>query len=177
MTKGFGKPLKDRNIYVESMVRHSDFSPCVKLTWGDEAGIFDSAQARHHAYAVLEAIAAAELDACLVQWLTQKIGITQDEAGQVLLHFREKRETNAIPSVTLNIGGEHLRPDSAREYATWLMDAAFTTELEAFLVTFALQDLNQPAEFADQLIQEFREMRGATTMWAEDEDEEGDRNA
>jgi hypothetical protein len=33
-----------------------------------------------------------------------------------------------------------MRPDSARKFATWLLDAAFGTEIEAFLVAFMMED-------------------------------------
>ncbi|MBE9178747.1 hypothetical protein IQ268_09260 [Oculatella sp. LEGE 06141] len=174
MAKGFGKPQPsdDDGIWVESMVASRALTPAVSIRWGKQQANLDPEEARHHAHAVLEAIAAAELDACLMQWAIQKLGLEIQEAGQILILFRQKRNTSTIPSVTMNIDGDHLRPETVRQYATQMMDAAFGAEIEAFLAAFLLQELKQSGEIADELIQEFREMRGVTTLWTE---EEGDR--
>lgn len=169
MAKGFAKNSSEDDIWVESQVNSRNLQPAVVMKWGKNTTQLTPQQARHHAYSILSAIAAAELDSCLIQWLVKKIGIKQEEAGVLLVEFRKKRRSNEIPSVTLNFDGEHIRPDTAREYATWMLDAAFGAEMEAFLVAFALQDLEQSPEFADQLIQEFREMRGVVTMWPEED--------
>jgi hypothetical protein len=175
MAKGFGKRPEQSGsdeILVSSMVASKTLKPAVQISWGKEQAQIPIDAARHHAYAVLEAIAAAELDACLMQWATQKLGVSPMEAGQILILFRQKRESGQIPSVTMNLGREHIRPDTARKRAEGLMMAAFGTEIEAFLVAFLIQDLDQSPEVADQIIQEFREMRGATTMWPETESDE-----
>lgn len=171
--KGFGTPRAslpdDDAIYVQSMVRSRDLIPAVEIKWGEQHATLDSEQARHHAYATLEAIAAAELDACLMRWAIQKIGLTPQEAARILMLFRQKRDDNALPSVTMSMGnGEHLRPDTVKQRATQLFDAAFGVEIEAFLVEFLTQNLGRSADVADQIIQEFRAMRGLTTVWPEE---------
>lgn len=171
MSKGFQfKP--DEHLLVESMVASRTFNPAVKISWGKKEAQMSLTQARHHAYAVLESAAAAELDACLVRWATAKLSLSPREAGQILMVFRQKRESGQLPSVTMNIDGEPVRPETAKQGAIALMDAAFGTEIEAFLVMFLMQDLGQSPEMADQLIQEFREMRGVTTAWPD----EGERS-
>lgn len=174
MAKGFGKRKgKSDEIFVESMVAARTLTPAVQITWGNECARLPADVARHHAFCVLGALAAAEIDACLMQWATQKLQLSPAEAAQLLMTFRQKRETDGIPSCTLNLGDEHIRPDTARRRAEILMNAAFGVEIEAFLAMFLIRELNQSAEIADVLIQEFREMRGAQTMWS---DEDGDRN-
>jgi hypothetical protein len=168
MVKGFGQSKKDA-IRVESMVASRTITPAVQISWGKNKTQLDMEQARHHAMAVLEAAAAAELDACLMQWAIQKLKLHPQEAGQILLLFRKKRESEQLPSVTINLGDEHIRPDTAKQQARFMLDIAFTTEIEAFLVSFLIQDLQQPGETADLLIQEFREMRGVTTLWPQEE--------
>lgn len=177
MGKGFGNRGKSEanEISVVSMVASRTLTPAVKITWGKEEGLFDPATARHHAYSVLEAIAAAELDACLMQWAVERMKLEPPEAAQILMLFREKRESGELPSVTMNMGnGEHIRPETAKRRGINLFDAAFATEIEAFLVAFLLQELEQSAEVADALVQEFREMRGVQTAWNGLED--SDRN-
>ena len=172
MTKGFGKePDKEEEIVVESMVASRSLTPAVLLTWGKQQAQLDPATARHHAFSVLVAIAAAELDACLMQWAVKNLEATPYEAAQLLMVFRQKRESEpGVPSVTINIGqGEHIRPDTARLQAEQLMYMAFAVEAEAFLAAFLLEDLEQTPEIVDQLIQEFRAMRGAVTMWPDEE--------
>lgn len=172
MAKGFKPQSKpDDSIHVASMVASRTLTPAVSIQWGKQQAQLPSEQARHHAYAVLEAIAAAELDACLTRWAIEKIGLEPEQAVQILMLFRQKRETNALPSVTMNLGnGEHIRPETAKQRAASLLDMAFGTEVEAFLVAFLIQDLHQSGEMADMLIQEFREMRGAITLWSQEDD-------
>jgi hypothetical protein len=170
--KGFQKNnnADDDAIWVESMVASRTLTPAVKMKWGQQEGLFDPETARQHAYAVLEAISAAELDACLMRWAIDKLKASPEHAAQIVILFRQKRESGALPSVTLNLGkGEHLRPDTVKQRATQLFDSAFGTEVEAFLMAFLLQDLEQSPEVAGQILMEFREMRGAKTMWPEEE--------
>jgi hypothetical protein len=59
--------------------------------WGKQQAQLDPQQRETHAYAVLEAIAAAELDACLVQFATQKLELKPEEAAQILKACSERR--------------------------------------------------------------------------------------
>ena len=170
MAKGFGKA---NEILVESMVAARSLQPTVSLKWGKEHAQFTPREAMEHAFGIMEAAVAADLDACFFRWAMAAIDLEAPEAARVLQLFRQKRETEP-PSCTMHIGDEHIRPETARQRARMLLDAAFNTELEAFLAVFLLQDLNQSGEIVDMLIQEFRTMRSLTTMWNE---EEGDRNA
>jgi hypothetical protein len=160
-------------IIVESQVSSRTLTPAVRMTWGKEAAQLGPVQARYHAFSVLEAIAAAEIDACLMQLAVKKLGSTPQDASQILMVFRQKRDNKAVPSTTINMGeGEHIRPDTARARAEQLMYTAFGVEAEAMLAVFLLEDLNQSPEVVDRIIQEFRDIRGAVTLWPS---EQGDR--
>lgn len=167
MAKGFGKSSA---ILVESMVASRSLLPAVAIKWGKEQAQFTPKEAVHHAFGIVEAAAAAEVDACFMQWAVAKLGLEPPEAARILQLFRQKRESNP-PSCTMHIGDEHIRPETARQRARILLDAAFSTEIEAFLVMFLIQDLNQSGELADTLVQEFRAMRGVITMWNEEGDD------
>lgn len=118
---------------------------------------------------LLEAAAAAELDACLFEWAIRKLGSSNEDAGKLLLIFRSKREEGKLPSLTLNIDGDHMRPSTVKEAADDMMYMAFCAEMEAFLVDMIVNDVGLGGEIADQMIQEFREMRGAKTLWPDKE--------
>lgn len=165
MPKSKKRDRQSSQITFTAMVAASDLRPLVQVAWGTEQGQLTPAQARDHAFAVLSAIAAAELDACLVQWAVQKLGVPFADAGKLLQLFREKREKGFHPQTTLNIDGERVTPDAAKQYASWLMDAAFQAEIESLIAVFLIDDLNQTPQAINQIIEEFREMRGATTLW------------
>jgi hypothetical protein len=172
--KGFGvkqaalEPTPEEPIFIRSMVGSRSMAPSVVLKWGDRTAYFTPQEARNNAFALMKEAANADLDACLMRWARQKADVPPDEAAALVHLFRQKRETGAIPSCTMHLGDEHIRPDTARQRSKVLLDAAFYTEVEATLVAFLMQDLNLSGEDADQLIQEFREMRGAVTMWGEE---------
>lgn len=182
MAKGFAKPADNNALSVQSMVASRTLQPAVELRWGKQRCNLSLDEARSHAYGILEAIAASELDSCLMRWLIEKIGLEPEQAGQMLMVFREKRQNAKLPSITLNFDGEHLRPETARQYATEMISTAFGAEMEALMVMFALEELKETPEFADMMVQEFREMRGATTMWPSESEtlwpsEDGDDDA
>lgn len=168
--KGFGvqqaqEATPQEPIFIRSMVGPHSMAPSVVLRWGDRTAYFTPAEARSNALAIMKEAAQAELDACLMRWAKQKLSMPSQQADQLVNFFQQKRQTESLPSCTMHIGDEHIRPDTARERAKTLLDAAFGTEVEAMLVMFLMQNLNLSAELAEQLIQEFREMRGAITLW------------
>ncbi|HEY9764588.1 MAG TPA: hypothetical protein V6D07_18820 [Trichocoleus sp.] len=177
--KGFGQqdrrsPKEPNGIYVSSIVKSRDGEPAVHVMWGELQWQATPDQARAHAFGILEACASAEMDACVVKWATEKLGLTRKEAVQILAHFRQRRETGQTPSVTLNLGDEHIRPETARSRAYYLLANAFNAEMEAFLAALLLE-LDQPPDRVGAIVQEFREMRGLQTDWPTQEDG-GDRN-
>ena len=153
-------------IIVESQVSSRTLTPAVRMTWGREAAQLDPVQARYHAFSVLEAIAAAEIDVCLMQFVVKKLGSTPLKASQRLMAFRQKRDNRAVPSTTITmVDGERISPDTARVRAELLMDMAFSAEADAMLQIFLLEDMKQSPEVVDQIVQEFRNLRGAANVW------------
>ena len=114
---------------------------------------------------LLQAAAAAEMDACLVRWAMEKLDVSREDAGKLLLIFRSKRESGQIPSMTLNIDGDRMTPDEIKQAAGDMLSMAFHTEMEAFLVQLLVKDVGHSAEVANQMIQEFRKMMGLRTVW------------
>lgn len=151
-------------INVTSIVSAGSLEPLIRIDWGSNQGQFTPDQARDHAFAVLEATSAAELDACLIQWITRKLETPSSAAVKILQLFREKREIKFDHTVTININGERVTPEAARQHATWLLDAAFQADIESLLAAFLLEDVGQTPEAVNQIIEEFREMRGMKTM-------------
>lgn len=178
MFKGFGKRKEEDSIWVYSMVSSRDQSPAVRLTWGKQVALFTPAEARAHAFSIIEAASAAELDACLTQFLIEKLELSGEEANKVLSVYRHKRETEALPSVTMNMGnGQHPRPESVRQQCKSWIDASFGVEAEAFLAAFLMQDAGIDAERMEMMIAAFREMRGAVTLDVDEEAEENPNEA
>jgi hypothetical protein len=160
-------------IFVESIVKLRSLDPAVNIKWGKNEGQLTPTKARQHAFGVLEAAASADLDAAVMRWATQKLNMSPKQAVQLLRLFRQKRETSQLPSCTMHIGDEHIRPDTARKRALFLLNNAFNTEIEAFLAVFILEDLERSPDVVDILIQEFRAIRGLQTDWNQ---EGGDRD-
>ncbi|MBD2261411.1 hypothetical protein [Pseudanabaena sp. FACHB-2040] len=165
MAKGFGKEQQSDQIWVESLVKSRTLQPAINLKWGKQQAQLTPQEATHHALAVLEAAAAAELDSALMRWAVEVAGSSPVQGAQLLQLFRQQREAGQIPSCTMDLGDESIRPDTARERAKYLLMNAFNTEVEAFLLVFAIQDLGLAAEQADQMLQEFRALRGLQTDW------------
>lgn len=83
--------MEATTIEVESMVASRSREPFVVLKWGAESGQLTPAQARDHARRILEAAEAADQDAFLVWWLTERVGATGEHAGGLLVEFRAWR--------------------------------------------------------------------------------------
>ncbi len=84
---------KDPNmIWASSSVHADDRAPWVHLQWADKKGMLTPEEARQFALSVLETAQAAEHDAFLVKFLTEKIGSDVPTAIAVLREFREMRE-------------------------------------------------------------------------------------
>lgn len=172
MAKGFGPQSEEEGISFASGVSARTGMPFIHMSWGKNKAQFTPTELREHAMGLMEAAAAAELDACLTTWAIQKLGMSDSEAATMLLLFREKRLKGKLPSMTLNIDGDHMRPNTVKQAAKDLLYMAFNTEVEGFLVSLMVEDIGQSAEAADKMIQEFREMRGLQTMWPESKMEE-----
>ncbi len=158
--KGFGKPKQNPDILVESMVGARSGEPLVKLEWGNQSGLLSPSEARAHAYGILEAAASAEIDAVIIQWAQQTLGMSLEQAALLRRTFRQSREAGTLPSCTLNIGGDRITPDDARQSAEQLMFMAFYTEMEACLARFLMQEVGSDETQVNAVIDELRQMRG-----------------
>ncbi len=182
MSKGFGKsPSSERvprseadRIDIDSMVALRNGEPYVRIQWGKNKTQMTVKEAMDHAAGIMQVAAAAMIDSQLVEWAKNRIGSSPEQAGQLLQHYRSKRLSTNLPSLTLNIDGEPMRPDAIRESAMQMIEMTFGGEAEAYLTVFLLEELGLEPNQVDQVIQEFREMRGATTLWATEEDDRND---
>lgn len=163
--KGFGKGQRNDDLLIESIVSHQDRAPYVTLRWGKESGKLTPDEAIAHAVGIICAATVATIDAQIVEWATTKLGRSIEESMVLLRLFRQKRESSKLPSTKLSIGGEHLRPDTVKYHGAQLIEMAFTTEAEAFLCGFLLEEMQLEPAMIDAIIQEFREMRGVETLW------------
>lgn len=162
--QGFGKQASD-DIQFSSIVSGKTGDPFIIMTWGKEEGKLTPREAMAHAVAVMQVAAAAIIDAQLVQWAMSKLSMSQQQAVMLLRLFREKREKGRLPSLTLNMNGEHLRAETVKRMGCQYLEMAFMTEAEAFLAAFLLENIKTDTGKIDIIIQEFREMRGAITLW------------
>jgi hypothetical protein len=83
--------LRSDDLQMESGVSARTGEPFMHLRWGDQAGQFSPAQARDHAMRIIDAAAASEFDAALVQALTSEMRLGYEEAVRFLGIIREAR--------------------------------------------------------------------------------------
>jgi hypothetical protein len=77
----------------------------VKLTWGEQHGQLTPAEARRHAFGILEAADAADSDSFLWRFLQQTVGLDDQRAARVLVEFRAYRDQQAPPDEATGEGG------------------------------------------------------------------------
>lgn len=157
--KGFGFKPKARTIQVKAMVADKDGKPLVRMEWGKESGSLTPDEARAHALGILEEAAAAEVDAVMVKWMNQELGMDIVEAAMMRRLFRNQRESSTV-SCTLNIDGDRMTPDEVRQCAMEMLFMAFNTEMEAFLAKFLLENVGIDEGRMNAVIEVLREMRG-----------------
>jgi hypothetical protein len=152
--------------YVESLVKSKDKKPAVGFRWGDLSCQLTPEEAREHALGIIEAAIAAELDSAVVEWAMDRLGQPPENAGKLLHHIRGVRESpEGIPSCTLNMGTESIRPATARVRGLYLIANAANTEMEASLALILMRDMGLDSEAVAALIQELRDVRGLSTDW------------
>jgi hypothetical protein len=158
-------PSKEE-IYVESMVKSRDKMPAVGIRWGKLSCQLTPEEARQHALGIIEAAIVAELDAAVFKWAMETLGQPPENAGKLLHYIRGVRESpEGIPSCTLNMGKESIRPATARGRGLHLIANAANTEMEASLVFILMRDMGLDGQAVAALIQELREIRGLSTDW------------
>lgn len=175
MSEGYTQEADSYQIRIETMVGSRTGEPSVVLKWAKEEGYLTPAQARAHAQSIMEAATAAEFDGCLVRFARENLAMPDCEVVDMLRTYRQRRDADTIhPMPASNIhlpNGEILRPDMARDRAYSLMRAAFSAEAESFLSAFLMRESRLSAKDADWLVQKFREMRGAVTVWPDQSDQ------
>jgi hypothetical protein len=94
---------KPKSIEARSIVSGRNLEPYVTLHLVYDDGTEDQItqwtpeDAYHHAMAVLGAVEAANTDAFLVSFLTEKMGVELNHTGPVLVDFRKWRERRRPP--------------------------------------------------------------------------------
>ncbi len=158
-----GQSPESATLTVDSMIGAYSGKASVTLDWGDRRTWMTPAEARRFAYEILKEAAYAELDECLFRWGQHKAELSEEDAAKLVGLFRwQRRQT--LPICTLNLHGRSLRPKTACSIGRFLLEAAATTESEAYLMALLIQELNVPTETASVLLQEFRDLRGAATL-------------
>jgi hypothetical protein len=168
MAKGFSKQsdqAEPEMIEIESMVASRTGEPFVRLKWGRNTSQFTPDEAIAHASAIIQTACAAIIDAQVVAYAKKRLGADLEHSAGMLRLFRLKRQAGKLPSMTINIDGESMRSETVQQMGLDFVGMALMTEMEAMLVSFLLEELEQSPETADLIVQEFREMRGATTLW------------
>lgn len=83
------------NIEVRPIVSGTDYRPVVQVEWGEKQGQLSPGEARDFAERLRLTADAAESDAFVFEFLTQKIGTDAERAATVLYQFRQFREKRA----------------------------------------------------------------------------------
>lgn len=79
-------------IQIMGQVNSTDLSPGVQMAWEGRVVQWTPEEAIRHALNLLEVTVAAEGDAFLVQFVTERLGAAKEQAAQVLLDFRRWRD-------------------------------------------------------------------------------------
>lgn len=82
----------DNTIHMQSGVSAFTGEPFIALQWGEQRGQLTVAEAREHAFAILETCEAAESDAFLYKFMREKVNATEERAAMMLVAFREYRD-------------------------------------------------------------------------------------
>lgn len=79
-------------ISIASIVSSKDRKPYVQIQWSELKAQLSPTEARQHAYNILECANAAEMDAILVRFLSDKVGLDDVNVATILSEFRSYRE-------------------------------------------------------------------------------------
>lgn len=82
--------VREKRLYVNSMVGSKDHEPYVTLRLGEEASQLDCAEARRIGLWLIEAAESAEHDAWLIKYLVEH-GWDLPQAAHILSSLRERR--------------------------------------------------------------------------------------
>lgn len=162
---GFTDFAMSDSINISTIVASRNLAPQVVLTWGENSGHLTPQEARDHAIGLLQASISIEMEAATVRLAIDKLGMSREEAGGLLQIIRQRFQKGEIPSCTINMGEDHIRPDTAREHAMFLLLNAYGVELEAVLAAFFAQDLNLDAGRVSAILENLRSARGMTSVF------------
>lgn len=84
-------PGEKADILMESGVSLFDRKPFVVLRWGEMRGQLSPGEARQHALALLECAEAAVSDSALMRYLEEKVTMSFEDAGMLLVGLRKWR--------------------------------------------------------------------------------------
>jgi len=157
-----------KNFHISSGVRR-DYSATIRLQWNKEVGLITTEEAEGVGQDLISAAIAAKFDSALVRWAAEILQCEVSAAIALLDEIRKLRSEGNIPSTTLNLDGEHVRPQRVREMALSLLFNAFNAEQEALFAKILIDRMNMPAEAINVCIADLRRLRGISIV-----DVEGD---
>ena len=164
MEKGFWQKKKERlSISVQSIICSRTGEPLVLLEWGKESGAVKPDVARAYALSILGAAAAAEADAVVVRWADKELGMASEKVESLRGLFRKQRETGKLPNATIDFDGDHLTPNEVRECALEMLFVAFSSEMEAFLAAFLIEQVGSDEAQVNLVISQLRKMQHLET--------------
>jgi hypothetical protein len=82
----------ESTIQIMGQVNATNLSPGVQMAWEGRVVQWTPEEAIRHAFNILEVTVAAEGDAFLMQFVTERIGAEREKAAQLLMDFRRWRE-------------------------------------------------------------------------------------
>lgn len=141
----------------------TDLQPVVVLSEESWQATQTPAEIRQYALDLLEAAAAADMDAAVARWVVN-MGISIEDVPKFINPIATAR-AKGFPSCTMNLGSESIRPETARKRGKWLIENACNTEVEAALAKFLLVDMESSPDQVAVMIDDLRAERGIVTDW------------
>lgn len=78
-------------IHTEAIYGARTKQALVKITLGKESIMMSTKDAKKLAYDLLDVAHAADSDAFLMDWMNDRLGVTQQQSGVILREFRDHR--------------------------------------------------------------------------------------
>jgi hypothetical protein len=78
-------------IHSEAIYGAKTRKPLVKISWGDKQIVVDTHDAKRIAYDLLDVAHASDGDAFIVHYIQNKVGLSLENAMNVLIDFRDER--------------------------------------------------------------------------------------
>ncbi len=103
------------DIHCQSIVAGRDYSPVIQIEWGEKMGQLSPGETRDFAERLRRTADAAESDAFVFQFMTEKVSLDANRAAQVLYDFREFREKRARMDYDLRVESKPHAPMAGEE--------------------------------------------------------------